>query len=898
MPTPVFENCDELFRLLRKLAGRPKHGEAPSEVGDRDGLPVVRLVGDEQTELTEAIRKALSDASPARIPHEFIDVPGLWDAVRSERKDLTQEGPGWPRAELYRRMLVELAVEFSSASNARDTRVRFRRFGLVNWLLESSHTRQGLDDPHARRLLTRLRARELRRGRLWAALRSPGGEVALHDRVPWWGWLLALYVFPAIWFRAWRVLGTEYRWLLRQPYMAPGDPGTFIGFALRLAQPRRERENPEQISKLMINAFVEDLRSAYRRRPWRRRAWRRTSYCVAFLKGASDTNPGNDFLRALVDVRNETGVFDPLLVIASTPQAGYVGPSPKAAPAEAYSSWCFRFKQAKRSRRAADWYLTLGVPAPLWPDDPRYGKLVDRIGPAQDFSMPVPPNWARTRVTVLASAVAVGLVVSAGVAAVADSNRWKHEHCDLARTDPDAGTVRRQATGECIGIAPHGFAFGVPDADVRRTLATIAGQNAEAEQISHASPRRRLVTLVHMSALLGGAGRQYAREALQGVASAQRRQLDKQGETDPVLRVLPASAGSGMAFGPVVVDLLEQMMREDPTIVGVTGLDQSRQATITTIHELTRIGLPMVATTLSADVLDDQSPLYYQAGAQNRREAAVAAAYGRYLAGQGKVQRAVRIIYSADPTDEYSKNLRTDADQAFARMGFKIQDVPFVPAPAPAGVSGDGPRKAGESACGYRGLLFFAGRSEDFTKMLEGANDVCGSTPPVFLGGDDVARFAADARQRTAFPRIPFDFLDFTPGAASCDSASDLYSTMKRLFPEECGKVENSSVDGHAALAFDAVNLFLKAIGQLQDSAPGLPLTAAAVWHGLSSIHGKAALDGESGKIDFGGRVGQQVPVDKLVSVQHIDGQRPPRQIGFCGQRGNLRPSPWCPGPE
>jgi hypothetical protein len=73
------------------------------------------------------------------------------------------------------------------------------------------------------------------------------------------------------------------------------------------------------------------------------------------------------------------------------------------------------------------------------------------------------------------------------------------------------------------------------------------------------------------------------------------------------------------------------------------------------------------------------------------------------------VERRVRVIYSADPTDEYSKNLREDADQSFAAAGFEVEDQLYVPAPAPEGVSGDGARSVGEAECGYGGLVLFAG---------------------------------------------------------------------------------------------------------------------------------------------------------------------------------------------
>ncbi|GAA0585169.1 amino acid ABC transporter substrate-binding protein [Kribbella sandramycini] len=841
MPTAGFENCRELFSLVRNLVQRPRKGESPEKAKSRDGLPVLRLVGSDRPGFGAELDQVLAGAGPGKVLREDVDVAQLWADVRSERRDMERDGPGWQEAEAYRRLLVKLAEEFSAASNATDLRITFRRFSLVNWLLESTHTRKGLDDPHERRLIERLRNRELLRGPLWTALRGPGSEVLSDARVPFLAKVLALYVFPAAFFRAWRVLGPEYRWLLHQPHMAPADPGTFSGFALRLAQPRKERENPEQIAKLMINAFLTDLRSAYRRRFWRRRAWRRTTYCVAYLDGASADNCGDGFIRTLINVRNEIGSFDPLLLVAGTPRRDYDGSPARRDPARAYDNWVRRFAQAKRSRRAADWYLPLDVPAA-----PRQ-ESAEPDEAAYDFSVPQPPRWASRRATVAACVVGALLAGGLGLVQRAATQEWERAHCDLSSSHPDAQTLRREVTGECIGIAPHGYAFGIPDTDVRKTLTTIADLNAEAERIHAATPQRRVVTLVHVSALLGGGGRQYAREALQGVASAQRRQLDKKGESDPVLRILPASAGSGMRFGPTVVGLVAELLRDDPTIVGVTGLDQSRQATIATIHALTRVGLPMVATTLSADILAEQSPLYYQVGPQNRREAAIAAAYSSHVAQTTGLARSVRVVYSSDPTDEYSKNLRDDAAASFGQAGFAVQKVPFVPSPAPAGLSGPGARSVGEAACGYPGMIFFAGRSEDFAKVLEGANDVCGSTPP------------------------------------------------RKLFPEECEKVKNSSLDGHAALAFDAVNLFLKAIGQLQDSAPGTPLTAAAVWHGLSSIHGKAALDGESGKIDFGGRVDQNVPLDKLVSVQHIEGQQPPRQVGFCGKRGNDPDSPWCP---
>ncbi|WP_327724665.1 hypothetical protein OG920_26355 [Streptomyces europaeiscabiei] len=77
-----------------------------------------------------------------------------------------------------------------------------------------------------------------------------------------------------------------------------------------------------------------------------------------------------------------------------------------------------------------------------------------------------------------------------------------------------------------------------------------------------------------------------------------------------------------------------------------------------------------------------------------------------------------------------------------------------------------------------------------------------------------------------------------------------------------------------------------------------MPLTASAVWLALSRIHGDAALDGESGRIDFGGVVDGQIPLDKLLSVQRVHGVKRPTQVGFCGRVGMRPQAAWCPPPE
>ncbi|MGW2566222.1 hypothetical protein [Streptomyces sp. NPDC001537] len=691
---PVFEHADKLFALLHSLVRRPKKGEFPEATEGQDGLPVVMLVGYEESELAELAetidKRSCKEAQPPRIPHKLIDVSGVLATMNRERPDL--EGD-WRRAELYRRVLVELAMEFASPSNSPDARVQFRRFGLVNWLLETNNTADPLRGQPDHELLMRLQTRELQRRGFFRVLRNPTTEVALEGRAPWWAWILGLHVLPVLWFRAWRAVGPEYRWLLRQPYMAPRDPGTFAGFALRLTQPRFEHENPEQVGKLLVNAFLEDLRVAYRRRIWRRRAWRRTTYCVALLKGVREDNFGQQLIRSLIEVRIETGDFDPLLVIGTSRTHDYAGPQWGQLEDDLVMNWGAQFVAARRGRSAEDWYLPVRIPATLDPGTDAYTRHSKNLLPKLQFRPEPSPRWARRRVTALAVVLAVALVAGAVGWRLdpAPEERWEQQHCKLPRTDPDAATVETRGA-ECVGVAPHGFAFGSQDESLQKTLKKIDEQNRAAEEMHRDAPDRPIVTLVHLSALLSSPGTgkaagllSYAREALQGVASAQKRQLNRTGSEDPLLRVLPASAGLNMQYGPEVVGMIAKMMRTDPTIVGVTGLDQSRKATITTIHRLTRIGLPMVATTLSADTLPEASPLYYQVSPQNRREAAVAAAYSKHLVADsgGRLKPRVRVIYSADPTDEYSSNLRPTLRRPSTTRASTSSSRPTSPPPRP-----------------------------------------------------------------------------------------------------------------------------------------------------------------------------------------------------------------------
>lgn len=663
MAHTLFGNAADFYKLLAKLVARPRRGEVSDDKKEVPGLPVIQIEAPVPDGFFDGIDQALTKAgtNDSRVLCRRVDISRHWHEVCMQRPSLVSPEPSWARAEVCRRALQELRDDFELSSKGR-ARVVFRRFGLVNWLVDA--TTEEKRELNEQELFERLRGWVMQRSWWSRFLRQNHGAMdaisgLAEAKWPWWAWLVAFYVIPAFWFPAWRIMGVEYRWLLRQPYMVPHGPVTLIGFALRLVQPRRQAKKPDRLAELLISAFLADLRDAYRRRPWHWSGYCHTSYVVAILEGIDSSNGGDGFIESLSGVRNETGNFDPLLVIAGRAPEVLQLPSSASTdndapehsvsrerPTRAFQSWVHRVRSAERRRVAPDWRLALRLPPPPKPDTPEWEEAHGEVVRAQDLELRPPAPWARRSVAGLtALALALACVAGGGVAACAErqaAKSWAAQHCGLPKSDPDAHNVEteEEAPGPatCIGVSSHGFTFGESDPSLKKTMATIAAQNDEADR-DHQVDGRRLVTLVHVSALFGGDGQQYAREQLQGVASAQRRQLDK-GDQSPAVRILVASAGAGMKHGPAVASRVQTMMRRDRSILGVVGLDQSRQATIETVRKFTEVGLPMVATTLSADELTERSTMYYQVGPQNRREADVAAAYARNLLSRRSLKEA------------------------------------------------------------------------------------------------------------------------------------------------------------------------------------------------------------------------------------------------------------------
>lgn len=889
----------------------------------RRGIPILRLVVEEDDlqPFVLSLAHVLKNAEPGRVPH----------AKHNWVDQTTSPTAPEDLVEITRRALTAISRELSEGGNTRYGRIRFRRLGLVSWLMRGPAGPAGEDDADSDTTLKRelIQHEGMRRSVGYGlVLDSAEASKKLNAFVrPLYAILLYLKIHGRI-----PGLGVEYRWLLRQPYATPDDPGTVIGFSERLNAWRRSSDDRRELQLLLVNAFLEDLRRAYRRRPWRLRAIRRTTYVALFVSNATHENGGADLLQAINDVRNKTAAFDPLLVVGINRVSDHVGTEdaemwPVESAEQAYRAWCRGLPANARGLDSNAWYLPIRVPRLPLPATIEGAGTQDRasayraarreIDGMPPLRVDQPPWWSRRWavvvwvILILGSVAAPPLLIRYSTSSASDRRdkarqidaaQWRATHCGLDQGNEESKALL-SIGGECIGLSAHGFPFQPSDTELGKIETKIGTLNDSALAAHRANPSRAYITVAYVAAFSSTdqppADPVSERDGLAGLAVAQNRQLDKSGSHDPLLRVLIGNAGARMKHGGEVARILSRLMADDASIVGVVGLDQSRKPTIDTIRAFTREGVPMVAATLSADVLPAVSPMYFQISPQNKREADVAAAYadGVLIRIQGRpkaISRDVRVLYSADRQDTYSNNLSSDA-QSFAARGFRVDRRPYAPSPGDA-TAAPSPRRLGQDSCGYDGLLFFAGRPEDFRDLLDGINEHCRSNPPAILGGDDVSRYAADRDLRAQYPSVPFDYISFAIPSPSCDAKSPLYSSLSRLFPELCKGDRDISLAGHATLTYDAALSYIYAVQYLHASE--VPITPASVWHGISQIQGSARIDGESGEIDFSGKVNQQVPVNKAVVILRVNGSALPTVQGMCGKLGGHQTSNWCPRPE
>ena len=844
---------DALLAVFRELLDRPRWWRRPDKSirGDRP-LPMICLIKKSPEAADRGVlgvlARGLDCDSPHRILFARVDAEGAaercaqwWAPVRQK-----EAAPLLP-------LLDELSTQLQRNEFRRNRMRSFRHYGLVDWL--SAQSLAPGDSGH-KDMFRRLQ--DWYRQPVDQSENRPPPS-GFDGALPQSSWLLTLL---AVWHRPvrvwlWCLLGREPKWLMRQPYMVPGHSTSFVGFAERLTRSGRSEESSEQLEKLLVHAFLQDLRAEYRPRGMRLRRWRRTSYVPVLLDNVSRENGGWRLLQLINDIRNESTEHDPLLIVATVaekPADMPVSVSVDKAQ-EAFKAWGERLPAQRETLRPDARFIFLQLS----------GSEGDGENPPVVFEARRPPLLARKLVFVpLVVAVLTATVLVGGDGLYV---RWRHD-C-LPSFSPGVELRWLNDTKACVGYSDNpARVFG---GDVRLVAAqrAVFEHNEIARRLREENPQRPLVTLVYFadlshSAASPGTDSSLAEE-LEGLLLRQRQQNHKD-QWKPLLRVIVANGGDRMAGAVTVVEeLLTPLVQDDPTVLGVVGMGLTVPETERAIAVLGDLGVPVVTTTLTSESLPGLSPLYFQMAPGNRVQAQLLAAYAAHLG------RAVT-VYHPPLTDGYLRSLVNESREAVGADRVRLRE--WVQRVAEVDV-----------VCGTDQLAFFVGRESDFPAFLNEVVRRCDTNQPLVVGSDTVSRFVAqsDQRRRDEFSGVAVSFVSLGSrivlAGPSCQAdgkqpgSSHTLTTFCAAYRgfrgargvEEAATAEFARVlspggehvpwpGERVGLMYDAGGLFLEAVRRNQ-------LRFQGVERGVVSPH-RAAIgqelrelspfEGASGPVDFG----------------------------------------------
>lgn len=261
-------------------------------------------------------------------------------------------------------------------------------------------------------------------------------------------------------------------------------------------------------------------------------------------------------------------------------------------------------------------------------------------------------------------------------------------------------------------------------------------------------------------------------------------------------------------------------------MVGVIGMDKSRDTTAQALAKLNNIGLPVIAN-LSADHIGENSQLYLQMGAPNRDQARLIAAYSKQVLNV----YAAQVYWTTGKIPSFSQDLYVhtlvgDLNAALKESGIRVDNIQNEY------FSGSASFSPGE--CDYRGAIIFAGRWDDFSNFLGGFRCPSGQLLNVIADDSTSLYMANSVLRRDAPPTLPVTYVS-DASLITCDSLQNprddpgkrFYSLITEQGGKEsifssppCGR-RNRQIDGRVPIAYDAAELVLQAVEDLSNELQG-----------------------------------------------------------------------------
>ncbi|MEU0334029.1 hypothetical protein [Streptomyces sp. NPDC006193] len=231
------------------------------------------------------------------------------------------------------------------------------------------------------------------------------------------------------------------------------------------------------------------------------------------------------------------------------------------------------------------------------------------------------------------------------------------------------GVTRPEGSDECVGVATGTYDFG--QSRLRDVVRAIGRENARLKPGGQVT-----VALMLPYTSTSPTNLNDIRHQLQGAYLAQYRANHEANGERPQIRLVLAAPGATGEHWRRTVDQLTAMTTSGDRLRAVAGIGQSTDANKQAVRELTRRGIPVIGSTITADDLAngqggaDPYPGLARVAPTNTDEARALASFAKVSAG-----RAL-LVYDR-PGDPYTRTLQ----RSFAALlkGSPYEPQPFTP---------------------------------------------------------------------------------------------------------------------------------------------------------------------------------------------------------------------------
>ncbi|WP_037674520.1 hypothetical protein [Streptomyces griseus] len=463
----------------------------------------------------------------------------------------------------------------------------------------------------------------------------------------------------------------------------------------------------------------------------------------------------------------------------------------------------------------------------------------------------------------------------------------------LAREDRScaAGVDRPEGDDECVGVATEAYDFG--QGRLREVVRAIGRENDRLKAGSYVTVALMLPYTASNPSTVSD-----ILHETQGAYLAQWQANHDSNGQSPAIRLVLANPGATGDYWQPMVDRLERMTKGTDRLRAVVGVGMSTDNNKAAVQELTRRGIPVVGSSITADDLanghrgGDPFPGLARVSPTNTDQARALASFAKVSAG-----RAL-LVYDK-PGDPYTRTLQT----SFAKLieGSPYEPQPFTP---PADRSQEGTtantfRQITHLVCDTSpetDTILFAGRHTQLRQFINALGQRgCQERRFTLLTGDegsyltheeDLDRGALKRNLSVRYTSLahPDAWLRGAPatGGSSKDTR-DLKGLLSRAERDPVGPLGPVGLDdGQLIIGYDAT---LVAVHGIREATPdgGVVPPLADVGLQWPQVKGSLRVNGVSGWIclDVHGN-----PYDKAVPIVELTAQGGSRFVKIAWPEG------------